>query len=656
MRLSIIIVNYNVRYFLEQALLSVQKAVEGLDAEVFVVDNHSADDSVEMVRRRFPWVRLIANDDNPGFSKANNQAIRQSCGEYVLLLNPDTLVQEDTFSKCLNFMDAHPGCGGLGVKMIDGSGIFLPESKRGFPTPFVAFCKTFGLSKLFPKSPVFNQYHLGFLSDHETHPVDVLAGAYMMLRKSVLDEIGLLDEAFFMYGEDIDLSYRIRQAGYENYYYPHTTIIHYKGESTKKGSLNYVKVFYQAMIIFAKKHFQGSGGRLFVRALQAAIYLRAAITLLSNLYQKMALPLLDALLIGLGLVALKDFWAHYYYHNPDYYHADFLWVNVPLYVTVWILSIFFSGGYDDASSLRRPARGLFLGTVVLAAIYGFLPVAYRSSRMLILLGAFWAFLAVIGTRGLAHFLRFGNWDIGQARPNNLAIVGSDGEVARAMRLLQKARVHKNIIGSIGTGAGHKDELCIGHLPQLDEIVRIYKINELVFCSKDVTPGGIMSAMSRLGASIHYKILPEASISIIGSHSKNQSGELYTMDVAYRIAQPIHRRNKRMLDFILSVCVLLASPLLLFRVGNKWGLFRNVAQVLAGRKTWVAYSPSEQTTWTLPKLRPGVLQPCDAFPQKITDSETLHRLDFFYAKDYAASEDLGIVWKGLKGLGNKLSPE
>ncbi|MEM1359023.1 MAG: glycosyltransferase family 2 protein, partial [Bacteroidota bacterium] len=233
MDLSVVIVNYNVRYFLEQALLSVERAVAGLRAEVWVVDNNSADGSVEMVRRRFPWVQLIANKGNPGFSVANNQAIRRSKGKYVLLLNPDTVVEEDTFRKCFDYMETHPLVGGLGVRMIDGTGRFLPESKRGLPTPWVAFTKAFGLARLFPRSRRFNHYHLGYLPAEETNTVEVLAGAYMWMRREALDEVGLLDEAFFMYGEDIDLSYRILKGGYENHYFPETTIIHYKGESTK---------------------------------------------------------------------------------------------------------------------------------------------------------------------------------------------------------------------------------------------------------------------------------------------------------------------------------------------------------------------------------------------------------------------------------------
>jgi GT2 family glycosyltransferase len=278
-KLSVIIVNYNVKYFLEQALHSVRKAVKGMDAEVFVVDNNSVDGSCEMVKRKFPEVILIENKDNPGFSKANNQAIRQSKGEYILLLNPDTVVEEDCFEKVTAFMDQTPDAGALGVKMIDGKGHFLPESKRGLPTPQVAFYKMFGLSALFPRSKRFGRYHLGYLDKDETHPVDVLAGAFMLLRKKTLEEIGLLDEDYFMYGEDIDLSYRITKAGYKNYYFPHTTIIHYKGESTKKSSVNYVFVFYRAMIIFAQKHYSQKHARLFSILINAAIYARASIAI-----------------------------------------------------------------------------------------------------------------------------------------------------------------------------------------------------------------------------------------------------------------------------------------------------------------------------------------------------------------------------------------
>ncbi|MCA1763521.1 MAG: glycosyltransferase family 2 protein [Flavobacteriales bacterium] len=303
--LSVVIVNYNVSYFLEQCLHSVFKAKGQINLEVFVVDNNSVDGSVKMVAEKFPEVRIIANRENVGFSRANNQAIQKSKGRYVLLLNPDTLVEEDTFEKSVAFMDEHPDAGGLGIEMIDGKGRFLPESKRGLPTPSVAFFKIFGLSALFPKSKTFGKYHLGYLPKNETHEIDVLSGAYMLMRKEALDKVGLLDEAFFMYGEDIDLSYRITKGGYKNYYYPGTRIIHYKGESTKKSSINYVFVFYRAMVIFAEKHFSARNARLYSFLINAAIYLRAGIALLSRFLRRIAVPVLDGALIYVALQFIR---------------------------------------------------------------------------------------------------------------------------------------------------------------------------------------------------------------------------------------------------------------------------------------------------------------------------------------------------------------
>ena len=232
MKLSVVIVNYNVAPYLEQCLHSVFKAAKAIDSEVFVVDNASADGSVEMVRALFPQVRLIESKENLGFSKGNNLALNKCQGEHILLLNPDTVVEENCFEECLAHMKEHPECGGLGIQMVDGMGNFLPESKRGLPTPIAAFYKISGLYRLFPRSGRIIRYYAGALDREKTGEVEILAGAFMWMRKTVLDEVGLLDESFFMYGEDIDLSYRITQAGYTNRYLPSELIIHYKGERT----------------------------------------------------------------------------------------------------------------------------------------------------------------------------------------------------------------------------------------------------------------------------------------------------------------------------------------------------------------------------------------------------------------------------------------
>ena len=254
MELSVIIVNYRVKYLLEQTLRSVEQAMHGITGEVIVVDNLSGDDSIAFSKERHPQVIYIENQENVGFARANNQAIAQGRGEYTLILNPDTIITPQCLQEGIAWMRSHPKCGAIGARMMDGNGVFLPESKRSFPTPWVSFCKIFGLSKLFPRSPWFAKYHLRYLSDEEPQCVDILSGAYMLCRTGLLQQLGGFDEDFFMYGEDIDLSYRIVKAGYENWFLP-TPMIHYKGESTHKDSMRYVRIFYDAMLIFYRKHF-----------------------------------------------------------------------------------------------------------------------------------------------------------------------------------------------------------------------------------------------------------------------------------------------------------------------------------------------------------------------------------------------------------------
>lgn len=284
MKLSVIIVSYNVKFFLEQCILSVKRAIEEVDAEIIVVDNHSKDESVEHIQQRFPDVRCISSLHNLGFSRANNLAIRQCRGEYVLLLNPDTLVAESTIVKSLQFMDSHPEAGALGLRMLNADGSKAMESRRGLPSPEVAFYKMIGLCKHFPDHPKFGHYYMSNLSWDEPGRIEVISGAYFMLRRSALDKVGLLDEDFFMYGEDVDLSYRVLKGGYQNWYIP-ATILHYKGESTKKSSFRYVHVFYDAMLIFFRKHYSGMTLLLSI-PIKLAVYLKAFVSLMQMLYDK----------------------------------------------------------------------------------------------------------------------------------------------------------------------------------------------------------------------------------------------------------------------------------------------------------------------------------------------------------------------------------
>lgn len=292
LKLSVIIVNYNVKYYLDQCIRSVLRAFEEMNtpAEIIVVDNHSADSSVDYLEQRypqklFPMVRFVRSAHNLGFARANNIAIRQSRGEYVLLLNPDTIVGEDALKASVDFMDVHENAGAVGVRMLGAQGRRAMESRRGLPTPMVSFFKMLGFCNRWPHHRLFGKYYMGYLPWDEPSQIEVVSGAYCMLRRKALDEVGLLDEDFFMYGEDIDLSYRVLKGGYHNYYLP-VDILHYKGESTQKSSFRYVHVFYEAMLIFFRKHYSGMTFLLSL-PIKTAIYAKALMALVGMLSERM---------------------------------------------------------------------------------------------------------------------------------------------------------------------------------------------------------------------------------------------------------------------------------------------------------------------------------------------------------------------------------
>ncbi|WP_075564498.1 glycosyltransferase family 2 protein [Ihuprevotella massiliensis] len=324
MQLSVIIVSYNVRYFIRQCLDSLFRSsqVAAIDVEVFVVDNDSQDGTIAYLKDAFPSqldasndgarLCLIANRHNVGFGRANNQALRHCKGEYVLFLNPDTILTEHTLLDCLSAAREQPKLGAIGVAMLQANGQFAPESRRGLPTPWVAFCRMSGLTKLFPKSRKLARYYMSYLSQEETAPIDIVSGAFMFCSREALNEVGGFDEDFFMYGEDIDLSYRFLKAGYQNFYVP-TPIVHYKGESTHKNSYRYVHVFYEAMLIFFQKHFPTSS--LAIRIpVRCAIYTRALLALLQQLLKKWSrfltpkVPSLPLQLRVIGSDNLKEQW------------------------------------------------------------------------------------------------------------------------------------------------------------------------------------------------------------------------------------------------------------------------------------------------------------------------------------------------------------
>lgn len=649
LRLSVIIVNYNVKHFLEQCLFSVFNSLKSIPAEVFVVDNNSVDGSVQLIRDKFPQVKLIANRVNTGFSVANNQAIREAHGEYILLLNPDTVVQEDTFEKCLAFMDSHADAGGLGIRMLDGKGNFLPESKRGLPTPAVAFYKIFGLSRLFPRSKRFGQYHLSYLDKNASHEVDILSGAFMLLRRTALDKVGLLDETFFMYGEDIDLSYRITQAGFKNYYFAGSSIIHYKGESTKKSSVNYVIVFYKAMAIFARKHFSQSHARAFHFFIYLAIYLRAAAAIAVRFAKQAFFPAIDFVLILTGLYLCKTVYETQFKLYPNFYSREMLNVFFPLYTLMWMFSVYVNGGYDTPLKLSRPSRGVVTGTVVILAIYSLLPEYYRFSRALILIGSLYTLLVYLLTRLLYNALGFRRFRLGGQKVNaRIGIIGSEQEFMRVNELLKSTRVKAEFIGFISSGPnGVKHPSYIGHSGQINAAIDIHQLNEIIFCARDVSSQEIIDQMITLVTKgVEFKIAPPESLSIIGSNSIDTAGDLYVIDVN-NVGRPENRREKRLLDILVSLAALALSWALVWVQRRPLYFFSNAVKVLLGVYSWVGYG--RYTRKDLPELRPSVLTPADLL-EPGAGEEKINMALLNYSKDYRIENDLRIIYRQLRRLG------
>jgi GT2 family glycosyltransferase len=640
--LSIIIVNYNVEYFLEQCLNSVYNALEGINAEVFVVDNNSVDNSIELVKSKYPLVKCIENKVNVGFSKANNQAILESNSEFILLLNPDTVVEEATFRKVIDFMVNHPNAGGLGVRMVDGKGRFLPESKRGLPTPAVAFYKIFGLSKLFRKSPKFNKYHLGYLDEFKNHEVDILSGAFMLMRSEALEKVGLLDETFFMYGEDIDLSYRIQLGGWKNYYCSDTTIIHYKGESTKKSSVNYVFVFYRAMVIFAEKHFSKNHAKSFSTLINLAIYFRASLSIAKRIFYSTTPVVLDFLFLLGGLFALTNQWTI----NDVHFPLSILLISLPFYTSVWLFYSWIFGLYDRDYKIINILKSLSFGTVFILVIYALLPKDWQFSRLYILIGSLWSFLYFVVSRMFVSLVINGNLGLIN-RHKTFAIVGDEIEFQRVSEILKGTGKFKLFRVSPTNIRG---ENSVGTVDQLDQIAHINKIDEIIFCAKNTESKKIIFWMTHLNSEkLDFKIAQPDTSFLIGSNSIENAGELYVLNIN-AISKSDNKRIKRILDVLFSVVLVILTPFLIWIYKHKLNFLQNIFNVLLSKKTLIGYqfaNSTETKNYLLPSIKKGIIPVQNWFSKNTAIPSD--NLNIMYARDYSPLVDLKLLFKNLHKL-------
>lgn len=650
MRLTVIIVNYNVKYFLEQCLCSVLKACGGIDAEVLVVDNASADGSRAFLESRFPTVCFIWNSENIGFGRACNQALSLARGRYILFLNPDTIVPEDCFHKCLDFMDRQSDAGALGIRMLDGAGRFLPESKRSFPAPLTAFYKLSGLSALFPHSKVFARYHLGHLNEHQDHEVDVLAGAFMLIRKEVLDRTGGFDASFFMYGEDIDLSYRIQQTTlpgtgmrYKNYYFSQSSILHFKGESTRKGTLNYVRLFYLAMSQFVQKHAKGSGSFVFSGMIRFAIWFRAVLSLLRQVLQKAALPFLDALIIYTTYRISKNIWTTYF--RPEIIYAEkLLHISFIGFSVLFLIVSYYTGLYQKKFRLAQLVYSSAISLLILLAVYSLLPESIRFSRAIVLFGSFFSFAMLVLWRRILLAIRFIDPAENKAVPYTL-VVGRQADGREVNILTSRANPAPDIRGLVST---EPEASSLGTVDQLKTILESVPVRQLILCASErLSYKEIIRLFEQNGDRLQLRIHAAGSKSIVGSDSKEYAGDVIGQPY-YKLTDPVRRRLKRLADFLVAVLWILLFPVHFILHPQPLQLLINCLQVLFFQKTWIGYSGD---AGGLPLVLPSVLGPAGLpHAQNELPEEGKRQANAWYASEYEVWYDLIMVFSHYKKLG------
>jgi len=449
-----------------------------------------------------------------------------------------------------------------------------------------------------------------------------------------------------MYGEDIDLSYRIVLGSYKNYYFPKTRIIHYKGESTKKSSVNYVFVFYNAMIIFAKKHFSSKNARLFSFLINMAIYFRASIALMNRLVKKMIIPILDLAIITAGLFVVGFQYERALEINiPD----PLLNTAIPVYAFVWFLTQIFSGGYDKPIKLIKNVIGGIVGTAIILMVYALLPKDVQFSRLIIVIGGAWILFYYIFSRLCLHFILPG-YRIGGSKTKRFVIVGDLEEAERVSRLLYQTNSKIQSVEFVSTQETKENKKFVGTFNQLDQVIDIHKIDEVIFCAKNIASRDIISTMLNLeGSKVDFKIAQPETSFLIGSNSIDSNGDLYVMDIN-RINKPANQRNKRLIDVFVAGMMLILSPLLIWIYANKKKFYSNMFGVLTGRLSLVGYATVHHASnLKLPKIKRGILSSSQMFKNSQQDEDSISRLNLIYAKNHSLLLDLKIILNNLKRL-------
>jgi len=545
MKLSIVIVNYNVKAFLQQALESILKATTSIETEIFVVDNHSVDGSIEMIQSQFPQVHLIQNHNNVGFAKANNQAIKKTTGDYIWLLNPDTLVQGDTPEKLIKVMETDEKIGLLGCKILNDDGSLQLACRRSFPTPWVAFTKLMGLATIFPKSKWFGRYNMTHLDPDDAYEVEAISGSCMFIRREALEEVGMLDETFFMYGEDLDWCFRFGRSGWKVYYTPETSIIHYKGESSKVALWDTNTHFYRAMDIFAKKHFKSTSRFPVHWVLRLGIFSRYLLSILSNLSKNAAGYVLD--FSGLLLITLI---AIYIKFNTFDVLENYIYV-LPVYLGSWLAVITSLGLYRTYKySVSRAVLAATLGFLINVTLTYFFK-DYAFSRIVMLISYVGALFWISGWRVIASSKRTENFALGTQRTIIIGDLQSASNIFS--RLMTNLGLGYTPVGIVTTdGADHDDDRIIGHLDDLMALVQYHRIDDVIFTSENIELSKIFDYLPTLSQQgVKIKLVPGNLSFIVGKSAVENLQSVQFLDMDFKYYHPGSRFVKRIEDLVIA---------------------------------------------------------------------------------------------------------
>ena len=658
MDLSIIIVNYNVKEFLQNLLLSIEKASVNISKEIIIVDNASNDGSVEFLKEKFSGVKLIENTKNVGFGKANNQALEIATGKFILLINPDAVVSEDTFEKMISFFEENPEAGLAGCKILNPDGTLQLACRRSFPGPWTSFCKVTGLSSLFPNSKLFARYNLTYLDTEQTYEVDAISGSFMMMRKEVYKKVGGFDDDFFMYGEDLDLCYRIQKADYKVFYVHMTQIIHYKGESTRRSSLDETRVFYNAMHLFVKKHFSSS---LIVEAiLRTAIVVRGILAFLGKRKLPFLSAITDFILFDVCLfIAEKIYIGYSGWTGFQSYHYLIIY-SVPALIHIFISFLTRAYKRDTLSVLQNIISVVISFIIITSATFFFKQFAYSRAVVLITYILF-MFITIFWRIFLKLFFRVGV-SIDDIRKRRTLIIGTNSHAINvAEKLTSKRTDYRSVAGLIGKSYGDLGKKIsgfevIGSLENIKRVIKENKISEVIFSSEELSYGEMMSVVANnQNEPVEFRISGTGLDFIIGKTSVSMVDDLPLIDVYYNISSPVFKAIKRVFDFTLGLLVLFfIYPFIYFitKLSKKETDFRSfilsIPAVVAGKLSFVGPS-RDQTNKNIFMGKRGLTGYWYIDPSAGVESD---KLDFYYAKNQSIWLDLEILGRSLNKMWNK----